>query len=122
MRLYTNLITAYPLVSSVNSPSERKDWTSSSNSYGDQFRYSAVTHHQMPDFHHAEQRRTLLLKGFLRWMLTFTIGTGIIGTLYTFERLHVMNDTHKRVFNTLITGLSLAWGLNISVGFEYYNN
>ena len=43
---------------------------------------------------------------------------GLYATLWLFEAKSAMNEVQKKVFNTIITGLSMALGINIASSFK----
>ena len=51
--------------------------------------------------------------------MTVVIAAAMLGALRYYEHLEIMSDQRKRVFNALVTGLSIAWGLTISVSFKF---
>lgn len=60
-----------------------------------------------------------IAKAFRRWLLTFAIVACFFAALQFYsERLPIMSSATEREFNTLITGLSIALGLSITLGFS----
>lgn len=60
------------------------------------------------------QLRRMLKVGFLRWLMSALLIADIYMTIWHFSEVRVMSLYKKKLFNTLITGLSIALGLNIA--------
>lgn len=53
-----------------------------------------------------------------KWLITFSLSIGyIIATLH-WMKLSAMSTFQKRVYNTLVTGMSIALGLNLSSSYR----
>lgn len=65
------------------------------------------------EFHPRRQLWELLSAGFKRWVVTLALVACLYGTLYDFDKKAVMSKQKKKVFNAMVTGLSIALGLNI---------
>lgn len=76
-----------------------------------------------PEIYHSHFSRRkqfleLLFDGFLRFLLTiFFIGC-IYATLKAFGTRTIIGPVGKRVFNTLVTGLSMILGISIASSFK----
>ncbi|KAI9757526.1 MAG: hypothetical protein M4579_003439 [Chaenotheca gracillima] len=66
------------------------------------------------DFSRNKQLARLLGRGLWRWFISFGLMVGTLATLLVYCRFDVMEDRTRRVFNTIVTGLALALGLNIA--------
>lgn len=60
-----------------------------------------------------KQLLRLLWSGLWRWIITLVLVIALYVVLIDFSRKDVMSERQKKVFNALITGLSVALGLNI---------
>ncbi|MCJ1479828.1 hypothetical protein MMC13_008514 [Lambiella insularis] len=60
----------------------------------------------------------LLLWGLARFIITGVLVGGLYVTLWTFEAKSVLSEVQKKIFNTIITALSLALGINIASSFK----
>lgn len=79
---------------------------------------SALQDRLSKEFRSRTQLKQLLLTGFLLWLRT-AILLALLGiTLWAFVRKPVMSDTEKKLFNAIMTGVSIALGLNISVALN----
>jgi hypothetical protein len=65
-----------------------------------------------------EQLRTLLFKGFKRFMITFVLVSCLLGTIFGFSTYDAMTSTEVGWYNTLLTGLSMALGISIGSSFK----
>ncbi|KAH6680866.1 hypothetical protein B0J14DRAFT_532392 [Halenospora varia] len=70
------------------------------------------------EFHPAKQLRKLLISGLSRWLLTAILIVCLYVTLWHYSSKKVMTSAKKRVFNAIVTGLSIALGLSISSGLK----
>jgi hypothetical protein len=64
------------------------------------------------------QLRKLLLKGFLRFFITVTLTATLLWTIFGYAKKPVMVDGQKRIFNTLVTALSMSLGIAIASSFK----
>jgi hypothetical protein len=64
------------------------------------------------------QLRKLLLKGFLRFFITVTLIVTFLWTIFGYAKKPVMVDGQKRIFNTLVTALSMSLGIAIASSFK----
>lgn len=62
----------------------------------------------------------LLLKGFVRWMVSVLIITATISTIWGYSQKAILSRTQSRVFSALTTGLLLALNMNMQV-FESFD-
>jgi hypothetical protein len=64
------------------------------------------------------QLRKLLLKGFVRFFITVTLTATLLWTIFGYAKKPVMVDRQKRIFNTLVTALSMSLGIAIASSFK----
>ncbi|KAE8440477.1 hypothetical protein EG329_007443 [Mollisiaceae sp. DMI_Dod_QoI] len=69
-------------------------------------------------FSRRKQFQKLLLDGFLRLLLTMAIIGCLYATLMAYETRSVIGPVGKRVFNALVTGLSMTLGISIASSFK----
>jgi len=60
----------------------------------------------------------LACRGFVRFLLTTTLVFALYGTLKGYEHHGLIGKTGKRLFNTLVTGLSMALGISLASSFK----
>lgn len=61
----------------------------------------------------------MIAKAVLRWLLTFAVVVCFFVTLQFYsERLPIISSATEREFNAVITGLSIALGLSMTLGFS----
>lgn len=61
----------------------------------------------------------VILPMFVDWLMTVAVALTIFGVLYFYsEKLDIMDRSAKRVYNGIITGLSIFLGLVVSAGFN----
>lgn len=65
-------------------------------------------------FNHRKQLKQLLLDGFGRWSITALLVLCLYLTLWRYSTKSVMSQAGKLRFNALVTGISIALGLNIA--------
>ncbi|MCJ1404823.1 hypothetical protein MMC11_008049 [Xylographa trunciseda] len=70
------------------------------------------------EFSPRKQLLHLLSFGFLRFLVTGVLVGGLYTTLWLFESKSVMNELQKKLFNTIVTALSIALGINIASSFK----
>ncbi|MCJ1282388.1 hypothetical protein MMC26_001711 [Xylographa opegraphella] len=70
------------------------------------------------EFSPRKQLLTLLSFGVIRFIVTAVLVGGLYATLWLFEAKSVMNELQKKLFNTIITALSMALGINIASSFK----
>lgn len=72
-------------------------------------------------FDHRRQRTRLFVNSAFQFFVTLFIAVALVGTLYGFSTLEYgITDVQKRLFNALVTGLSLVLGLNIVSSLRGY--
>ncbi|WYZ43968.1 hypothetical protein EsH8_VII_000404 [Colletotrichum jinshuiense] len=64
-------------------------------------------------------RRKVLMKVFSRWAVTMIIIISIYLVIWVYSSKSVMDQTTKRQYNALITGLSIALGLAVASSLNY---
>jgi hypothetical protein len=69
-------------------------------------------------FSSRKQFLKLLFEGFLRFMLTVVLILCLLGTVLLFHSYDVIGESDKRVFNTLVTALSMTLGISIGSSFK----
>ena len=70
------------------------------------------------DFTPLKQLIRLLLFGAFRFIITGVLVGGLYATLWTFEAKPIMDEMQKKLFNFLVTALSMALGINIASSFK----
>ncbi|KAM3152831.1 hypothetical protein ABEW05_006741 [Botrytis cinerea] len=65
-----------------------------------------------------KSRKKVILKVFLRWLITLAIIGAIYAVLLAFSAMHVMTKATKKLFNTLITALLIMLGLAIASSLD----
>jgi hypothetical protein len=65
-----------------------------------------------------QQLRKLLFKGFLRFFITVTLTATLLWTIFGYAKKPVLVDGQKRIFNTLVTALSMSLGIAIASSFK----
>ncbi|KAE8444531.1 hypothetical protein EG329_014455 [Mollisiaceae sp. DMI_Dod_QoI] len=72
--------------------------------------------------HHKFVRRQqlwkLLSKGFLRFCITIILTVTLLWTIVAYSKIPVLVDSQKRIFNTLVTALSMSLGIAIASSFK----
>ena len=92
---------------------------------------SPSTHEILPDynqsatptklrFKYGTQRLRLLSQAFGQWLCTLVLCLAIFGQLYGYSTWHTLTPQDKRVFNALISGLSIALGINLTSSLRSY--
>lgn len=72
-------------------------------------------------FDHRRQRIRLFVNSAFQFVVTLFLAAALVCTLYGFSTLQYgITDVQKRLFNALITGLSLVLGLNIVSSLKGY--
>ncbi|KEF56216.1 uncharacterized protein A1O9_07797 [Exophiala aquamarina CBS 119918] len=72
-------------------------------------------------FDHRRQRLRLFVNSAFQFFVTLFIAAALVSTLYGFSTLtYGITDVQKRLFNALVTGLSLVLGLNIVSSLRGY--
>jgi hypothetical protein len=100
------------LESGRESFSQRKDaWTMEVEKPKD-------SEHLQFHFRAKKQLRTLLRRGFVRFLMTLTLTFSLIFTIWFFAREGPITDKGKTWFISINTGLSIALGLSIAHGFK----
>lgn len=69
-------------------------------------------------FARRRQLRRLLFKGFLRFFITVALTATLLWTIFGYAKKPVMVDRQKRIFNTLVTALSMSLGIAIASSFK----
>ncbi|KAH8746190.1 hypothetical protein BGZ57DRAFT_777929, partial [Hyaloscypha finlandica] len=64
------------------------------------------------------QLLTLLSKGSLRFFITITLTAGLLQTLFHYAKRPVLRESQKKMFNTLVTSLSMSLGIAIASSFK----
>ena len=72
------------------------------------------------DFDYRRQRRRLFINGVFQWAITAAICLGLVGVLYSYSNLKTLTQNQKHIFNALVTGLSIALGLNLASSLSGY--
>ncbi|MCJ1377462.1 hypothetical protein MMC17_000557 [Xylographa soralifera] len=70
------------------------------------------------EFSPRKQLFGLLSFGLVRFIVSGVLVGGLYATLWLFEAKSVMNELQKKLFNTIITALSMALGINIASSFK----
>jgi hypothetical protein len=65
-------------------------------------------------FHPPSQLRELLLKGFLKWLVSAALFAAIGGVMYHYTLVNPMTDYNKQVYNFVYILLSLALSMNLA--------
>ncbi|KAE9370093.1 hypothetical protein N431DRAFT_441966 [Stipitochalara longipes BDJ] len=65
-----------------------------------------------------EQLRRLFRQGFKRFMYTVVLVACLFGTIFGFAKYDVMTTAEVRLYNSLLTGLSIALGISIGSSFK----
>jgi hypothetical protein len=63
------------------------------------------------------QLLTLLFKGSLRFFITAALTAGLLRTLFYYAEKPVLRESQKKMFNTLVTSLSMSLGIAIASSF-----
>jgi hypothetical protein len=72
-------------------------------------------------FDHRRQRQRLFVNSSFQLFVTLFIAAALVSTLYGFSTLQYgITNIQKRLFNALVTGLSLVLGLNIASSLKGY--
>jgi hypothetical protein len=67
------------------------------------------------NFHPPTQLYRLLLKGFLKWIITVSLSAAMGGIMYYYSTYVMpMSESDKQKYNFLVIGLSLALGINLA--------
>jgi hypothetical protein len=61
---------------------------------------------------------TLLFKFSLRFFITITLTAGLLQTLFHYAKKPVLRESQKKMFNTLVTSLSMNLGIAIASSFK----
>jgi len=69
-------------------------------------------------FRRHRQLLRLLLMGSVHFMITVALILGLYGVFVMYERHGIMGEGGKRAYNTFVTGLSMALGINIATSFK----
>jgi hypothetical protein len=77
-----------------------------------------TTYQLQHDFNAAKQLRRLLWRGFVRFSCTLVAAILLTLTIFVFSRKSVINNTRKKWFNAISTGLSLTLGISIAHGYK----
>jgi hypothetical protein len=64
------------------------------------------------------QLRTLFINGFLRFFITVTLTATLLWTLFYYAKKPVLRESRKKIFNTLVTALSMSLGIAIASSFK----
>jgi uncharacterized membrane-anchored protein YitT (DUF2179 family) len=64
------------------------------------------------------QLQKLLIKGFFRFTITITLTATLLWTLFAYSKPTVLTESQKRIFNTLVTALSMGLGIAIASSFK----
>lgn len=79
--------------------------------------FSSETYHAYKD-HTGRQLLHLLLGSALRFMVTAGLCAAYILSIQLWMKRTVIDEQHKKLFNAVTTGISLALGLNIASSFK----
>lgn len=60
----------------------------------------------------------LACRGLVRFLLTLTLVFTLYGTLKGYERHGLIGEAGKKMYNTLVTGLSMALGISLASSFK----
>jgi hypothetical protein len=71
-----------------------------------------------PKFDKHRQFVRLACRGFVRFLLTTTLVFALYGTLKGYEHHGLIGATGKKLYNTLVTGLSMALGISLASSFK----
>jgi hypothetical protein len=64
------------------------------------------------------QLLTLLLEGSARFFITVGLTAGLLLTLFYYAKMPVLRESQKKMFNTLVTSLSMSLGIAIASSFK----
>ncbi|MCJ1395636.1 hypothetical protein MMC18_008522 [Xylographa bjoerkii] len=70
------------------------------------------------EFSPRKQLFSLLSFGLVRFIVTGVLVGGLYATLWLYESESVMSELQKKLFNTIVTALSMALGINIASSFK----
>ena len=79
--------------------------------------FSSATYHTYKD-HTGRQLLHLVLGCSLRFLVTAGLCAAYILSIRLWQKRPVIDEQHKKIFNALTTGISLALGLNIASAFK----
>lgn len=103
-------------VHSSSLSSLRKSWLSTSF-------HKDVDDPERPYARYYSFRRTrdkLIVRHSYQWLLSIILAGAIAAALYGYERYLTISTPSKHIFNSIITGLSIALGINIASSLKSY--
>jgi hypothetical protein len=65
-----------------------------------------------------QQFQKLLIKGFKRFLITVVLTAALLWTLFGYSKIPVLVESQKKIFNTLVTALSMILGIAIASSFK----
>ncbi|KAH8650629.1 hypothetical protein BGZ60DRAFT_498422 [Tricladium varicosporioides] len=77
-----------------------------------------AAHHYPYKDHTGRQLRHILFTSLGRWVVTLLLCAGYIGAVLYYRGRGAQDEMHKKVFNTITTGISISMGLNIASAFK----
>ena len=79
-------------------------------------------YHTVKEFNYRLQRRRLFTNSAFQWLVTVFLCGALAGTLRSFQHYFArgMGQKQKHAFNGLITGLSIALGINLASSLRGY--
>ena len=77
-------------------------------------------YHTVKEFDYRLQRRRLFTNSTFQWVVTIFLCGAMAGTLAGFETIDGLSTGQKHAFNALITGLSIAVGINLASSLRGY--
>ncbi|KAH6662299.1 hypothetical protein B0J14DRAFT_307999 [Halenospora varia] len=77
-----------------------------------------AAHHYPYKDHTGRQLRHILFTSLGRWVVTLALCAGFVGAVLYYKARGAQDEIHKKVFNTITTGISISMGLNIASAFK----
>ncbi|KAF4626784.1 hypothetical protein G7Y89_g11372 [Cudoniella acicularis] len=77
-----------------------------------------AAHHTPYKDHTGRQLRHIFIVSSVRWFITLLLCISYIGAVIYWQHKGAQDETQKKIFNTVTTGISIALGLNISSAFK----
>lgn len=71
-------------------------------------------------FDYRRQRRRLFINSASQWFMTVAICVALVAVLWTYSHFQTLTQVQKHAFNALVTGLSIALGLNLASSLQGY--
>lgn len=105
-------------MTNLSSPSAESDGASTLTTETYDTTFAKNHTHLARNFGPFKQLLRLLSWGLARFIVTGILVGGLYVTLWTFQAKSVMDETQKKLFNTIVTALSMALGINIASSFK----